>query len=106
LAGSGVYATIAPELTSAMAVAWLAALPPLSMDDFGNFWWYGVGVTDQYGYHSLDGATNDYTVAYWNDNHISANQLMNIGSIQNDPGDYPYDEYETTWIRACPGSCP
>lgn len=73
---------------------------------FGNFWWHGVGVTDQYGYHSMDGATHDYNVAYWQDIHDSAHQLMNIGPIQNDPGDYPYDQYETTWLEACPDSCP
>lgn len=76
------------------------------LTEFSNFWWHGVGVTDQTGYHSMDGATHDYSVAYWQFIQQPADQLMNIGPIQSDPNDYPYDKYETTWIEACPGSCP
>lgn len=76
--------------------------------DFYNFWFYGVGVTTQSGYYAMNNAAHvphDYTVAYWQDIQNSADQLTNIGSILNDPGDYPYDEYEVTWIQACPGTC-
>lgn len=70
---------------------------------FGPFTFYGVGVTDQSGYYAMSALTHDYTVDYWQNNGV--NQLTNIGSINNDPGDYPYDEFGIAWLMSCPGSC-
>lgn len=73
------------------------------LEKFSTFYFYGVGVTTQNGYYAMNNVPHDYTVAYWQNNGV--NQLTNIGSINNDPGDYPYDEYAITWLMSCPGTC-
>ncbi len=69
---------------------------------FSTFTFYGVGVTDQSGYYAMSYLVHDYVVDYWQAN---SPQLTNIGSINNDPSDYPYDEFGVSWLTDCAEPC-
>ncbi|MGO8948828.1 MAG: G1 family glutamic endopeptidase [Ktedonobacterales bacterium] len=75
--------------------------------DFANFGtetFYGVGITDNGGYYAMSSLPHDYDQLYHcNFRGIECisygDQLAKTGSIDNDPGDIPYDEYSITWVN-------
>ncbi len=81
---------------------------------FGSQTFFGVGFTDAGNYKGfLSGGVSTDQVNQWyctifstiTGNCISyGEQLASVGSVQNDPGDNPYDEYAVTWLNRGNGS--
>lgn len=69
---------------------------------------YGVGITDNGGYHGVNNLPHDYANMYecLDIHHVISSppycyyfgdQLASTGPINYDPGDSPYDEYTISW---------
>jgi len=65
---------------------------------------YGAGVTDTKhtpNYIGYNTAQHDYQSVYFAPNAYPADLVLNPGSIVNDPGDPPYDQYTVSVWNPC-----
>ena len=76
--------------------------------DFGTVTFYGVGITDHGSYKAMSALPHDYNTMWQCDAinpcppDFKSTELASVGSILNDPGDPPYDQYSVTWLNARP----
>jgi len=69
------------------------------LGNFGTQTFHGVGITDNGAYLGMNQVPHDYTNMWscWGLECHNPYQIASVGSIQNDPGDVPYDKYTITW---------